>query len=185
MQVLDDVMPVIGLIDPAQNEHHFPRQEVAWSVSTSTSAVAGQFGQLTISAQPGWLVVVETLSMGGASAATSILARVGSLAGAAEPASVPSTLDTRSIAVPGLLFDASTNAVAPSTVGEVGRWYLPILGPSATYMSGEAAVVLFCEGTTKNPVTGSFTVRGATAQVGFNIILTGYSRPLDAGETGL
>jgi hypothetical protein len=181
VQVLDDFMPVVPVIDAAQNEHHFYRGEVPWAIGTSGPQLAANYGQVTLQAQPGWLVVVETISLGAATAGVSVQAGIGSLGGAAAPASLPAPCDLRVPAVPGLLWDASNNAAAFAG-SEIGRWYIGALSPSQIVFSGEQAIVLYNLPGALTPATSAFHIKGNVVNVGFNVVLTGYSRPLDAGE---
>jgi hypothetical protein len=68
LQVLDDIMPVMPVIDPSESESHYPRGEQLWGWTNATPAVAGQYPTLMIgndstAAGSPRLVVVESLRM--------------------------------------------------------------------------------------------------------------------------
>lgn len=184
LSVLDDVMPVVQIADPTANENHYQRAEVPFAISGSCAAAAGTYGKVVVDTRPGYLTVLETIHIGGNAAAMSILAYIGTLSGAACTLQ-PVSLDLRTPNVPGLQFSVTDNATAPAG-NEVGRWYFPILAESNLLFGAEAAAVLYNDTTTSSvPAKGAFALVCGSLNVGFNFWITGYTRPLDAGEVQL
>jgi hypothetical protein len=179
---LDDVMPVVSMSDPTANEQHFQRGEVPFAVSGSCAGTAVNYASLALDARPGYLVVVETVQVSGVAAALSLIGYMGGLGGS-NPATNPVGLDLRTPNVPGLQFDLASNNTGPAG-NECGRWYFPALNAPVLLFGAEAAIIL-CNATVNasNPATGAFNLKAGAVNIGFNFWLTGYTRPLDTGET--
>jgi len=73
--VIEDVMPVIGLVDPTDVEHHWTRNEVLWTTSQYIGGGgAGAWGRLQIVTSPGYITVIEAMQVYADSGACSYIA---------------------------------------------------------------------------------------------------------------
>lgn len=177
LQVLDDVLPTVGLVDPAEAEQHWIRDEVTWAAAAGIGAVAAQYANMVIAnpAGSGKLIVIERVTISAASAAQGVVG-VPAFGGVASN-TVVYAADTRAYAgalgfVPPIGCFTGNTAVALSSYSHLAL--APTLGPIEELVVKDSAVVL-------SPGY-AFTIQGTIVNTSLDIAASGYIRNLDPGE---
>lgn len=182
LQVLDDVLPVVPLVDASEAEQHFIRDESTWSTVGQLAASVGNFTVLAVNnpAGSGRLVVIERVTTSGATVAGGI---AGGWATVAAGNGVPLTNDGRTGNLPSGFSAAAVGshtitASTPAAIGPASSWthicYATALGLLEELVVKDNAVVI--------PPGVAWSVFTLTVNTGVDFFLSGYSRPLDPGE---
>jgi hypothetical protein len=186
MNVVEDLLPVLSLVDETANEHHFERGEFPFSVYGNVPAVALNYAVFAISiSTAGWLLVIEQILIGGASAPT-IVTGGFAYTGIGAPISASFGITdgryvSRGMDMPAYVTFQSNAAAAPGT--QVLGDYIPATSSMIPVVTGESAIILYKDAT--STTGGVFQMAAATANVGFDCQMHGYLRPLDTGEANL
>lgn len=182
LSVLDDIMPMVGLIDPSEVEHHYTREEQVFAGACQIAAAVGTFTAATLYNKPGSnrLVVIERVTVSGATAAC---AAYGQINASNQAGNVPMYVpDLRWANQTALIFPPVPNSVElfqQNNLGAAGTgWshvgYCSALGVIEELVTKESAVVL---------APGWCFVAGLNAaNAGADFAFYGYSRPIDQGE---
>lgn len=119
LQVLDDVMPVVGLFDPTDVEHHFARDEVLFSCHVSAAAAgAGTYGIITFGVQAGFIAVLEGLIINQSAAGRNFWFGVNDTrtpGGGGTGVAIPLDMRFEQVAVPQLVATYGTSATVTPT----------------------------------------------------------------------
>lgn len=171
--VLDDVMPVVQLVDPTQAELHYPRAELSWGYATTTTGGAAQGPTLTIKNPPGSgkLLVIEDLTLSGPSVAMTIALSISVSTGGGTTAF---SMDTRAgLNLP--LPQTDTTALVPIVLPCLFAVFMQAGAAPLEVLGVDRAIVL----------QPGFELRvvGSAVNQTFNIGANGYVRPLDPSET--
>jgi hypothetical protein len=194
LTVLDDVLPVMPLADPAEVEAHYNRGEYVWSTGMNVVAAgvtqAQAFVGLAQSQGPSsGLMVLEKCTISGSTAAGPYSLAIRSTLtaqGLPAPANVANVypMDSRYLGAIPAAFNILTQptitagwintAVGWSTDGVVSMAYASALGVAEVLLDKDSAMVL-------GP--GFYVaVSPAVVNVGFDVTFSGYWKPLEAGE---
>jgi hypothetical protein len=177
LQVLDDVLPVVPLVDAAEAEQHYVRDEQTWAIGTTTGAGAGRpFVELWNPVGSGRLVVVERLSVGGSSAVSNLCVFIASVA--------PVTPVLTRVTDMRWGLGSFVTAITP-------QWGVDVTG-AVDQLTGVAFVALALAGAPQEVIGKDTAIvcppgSGVAAQLNvvgqsFNFTISGYSRNLDPGE---
>jgi hypothetical protein len=177
--VLDDILPVISMIDPGEFEAHWFRDERPWGACSIVPAVALQYAFLSVQNPIGSnvLAVIEGASVSGASTAGPVYGAFSAMTGAAVVTAYAT--DGRdvngSVGSPVLSLSVTVGSIAAPTISAFNAAWAPLLGASEPILTGPT------QGCVLKPGQG-FVVMFNTVNVGGDISVNGYVRQAEPSE---
>jgi hypothetical protein len=172
--VLDDVLPVVSLVDPGEFEAHWLRQEFPFAAPLAGLANVGLYTvyQVVNPVNSGYLLMIETVILSGLSVAANTFFGVGPIiAGGLAPLS---STDLRVTNAPQMGANTSAPGAPPTFTNVLGNLYLPALtGPTRLMEPPEGIVI---------PPGSSFILYPAVVNVSYYITVSGYVRYAEPGE---
>lgn len=184
--VLDDVMPVVPVLNPDAGEYHYQRGEAPFALAVRSALVAGQYSGAALQVQTGYIAVVESIIVSGNALACRVSVNLD-LKGMV-PNFAVNCIDTRvSPVTAGVYANFTANATAPTAGNKVAQVYLPANSPPVELLPWESGIVLYV----RQPqpasaplivTTGQLSVACDTVATDLDIYISGYTRLLDVGE---
>jgi hypothetical protein len=185
LQVLDDILPTVSMVDPADNEHHYVRGEKPVSRGGAIAAAAGWQYVTFINAanQTGagnCLAIIERITVSGATGATPIYLNLSQPALLGSPTQVTDTRYSTLAGVSGNnpclnFLEVQGGVVAPGVANLISVGYAPALGVMEEILIPTNAVVL-------SP-SWALTLAAFITGIGFDYSMSGYIREMDSNES--
>jgi hypothetical protein len=172
--VLDDILPTVPIIDAGEFEAHWARGEFPFAYGQTVGIVAAQYpvAFITNPAGSNTIIIIERVTVSGASAAGVVLGGISSTGALAGVGVVSSDMRCPGV-VPGLTtgnLNTAINMTMPQFIA-----YAPLLGPCEELIPGPPAGFTLTPG-------NSFNVQLLVLAAGVDVSFTGYTRIVDPGE---
>jgi hypothetical protein len=175
LTVLDDILPTINMVDPGEFENHFGRGEIpfAWGAAVAAAgALQYSYGFVSNPVGSQSIAVIERITVSGATLGMNVVTGWSSvfIGGGAFVST-----DGRAIqgSPPGL--QGGTSSAAALLATSMILQYCPVSGTAEEIIAGPPCGVVLIPGQT-------WMVQGVTANQGFDVNVSGYSRIAEPGE---